>query len=77
MISHESVCERGTIQIWKGADVMTFSQRIEYMRSGGKIKCPRCKEGYVSAVGNPKETNYFACPCGCRIILTNKLELDM
>lgn len=36
-------------------------ERIETMRNGGKIKCPKCDDGYISAVGNPKTTNVFKC----------------
>jgi uncharacterized protein (DUF983 family) len=36
-------------------------ERIGIMRKGDKIKCPRCAEGYISAVGEPKTTNVFKC----------------
>lgn len=36
-------------------------ERIETMRNGGKIKCPKCADGYISAVGDPKKTNVFKC----------------
>lgn len=36
-------------------------ERIEIMRNGSKIKCPRCADGYISAVGDPKKTNVFKC----------------
>lgn len=35
--------------------------RIEKMRNGEKIKCPRCDGGFFSAVGDPKTTNVFRC----------------
>jgi DNA-directed RNA polymerase subunit RPC12/RpoP len=35
--------------------------RIEKMRNGEKIKCPRCEGGFFSAVGDPKTTNVFRC----------------
>ena len=36
-------------------------KRIEKMRNGEKIKCPRCKTGLFSAVGDPKTTKVFRC----------------
>ena len=45
--------------------------RIEKMRNGEKIKCPKCKEGYISAVGNPKTTKVFRCDtCETGMVLT-------
>ena len=45
--------------------------RIEKMRNGEKLQCPRCKDGYVSAVGNPLTTKVFKCDiCGMSIVLT-------
>ena len=35
--------------------------RIEKMRNGEKIKCPRCELGFISAIGDPKTTNVFRC----------------
>lgn len=47
--------------------------RIEKMRIGEKIKCPRCDSGYFSAVGDPQTTNVFRCDtCQTGIILTVK-----
>lgn len=41
------------------------------MRNGKKIKCPRCEDGYISAVGNPEMTNVFKCnKCETGIVLT-------
>lgn len=46
-------------------------ERIETMRSGGKIKCPRCANGHISAAGDPKTTNVFKCShCETGITLT-------
>lgn len=56
---------------------MSFTEKIERMRNGEKIKCPKCEDGYVAAVGKPKDAYYFSCTCGFRITLTKKLELDI
>lgn len=46
-------------------------ERIENMRNGEKIKCTRCEDGFVAAVGNPKTTNVFRCDhCKTAIVLT-------
>ena len=46
-------------------------ERIEKMRNGEKIKCPRCENGYIFAVGNPETTNVFKCnQCGIGIVQT-------
>ena len=46
-------------------------QRIQKMRNGEKLKCPKCEKGFVSAVGNPKTTKVFRCnDCGTSIVLT-------
>lgn len=46
-------------------------QRIEDMRNGKKLKCPRCETGFVSAIGNPETTKVFKCNvCGTGIVLT-------
>lgn len=46
-------------------------ERIKQMRNGKKIKCPRCEDGYISAVGNPETTNVFKCnKCEIGIVLT-------
>ena len=37
--------------------------RIEKMRNGEKIKCPRCEGGFISAIGDPKTTKVFRCDC--------------
>lgn len=46
-------------------------ERIEKMRNGEKIKCPRCKEGFISAVGDSQTTKVFRCnSCETGITLT-------
>ena len=54
------------------------NSRIEKMRNGEKIKCPRCETGFFSAVGDPKTTNIFRCDnCQTGMILTiplNKMQ---
>lgn len=46
-------------------------KRIEKMRNGEKIKCPRCKDGLFSAVGDPKTTKVFRCDtCETGMVLT-------
>lgn len=51
-------------------------ERIEKMRNGEKIKCPRCENGYISAVGNPEETKVFKCDqCGRGIVLTVPMKV--
>lgn len=50
-------------------------ERIKRMRNGEKIKCSRCKEGYISAVGDPKTTKVFKCDkCETGIVLTVNRE---
>ena len=45
--------------------------RIERMRNGEKFKCPKCKDGLFSAVGDPKTTKVFRCShCKTGITLT-------
>lgn len=49
--------------------------RIEKMRNGEKIKCPRCELGFISAIGEPKTTNVFKCDhCFTGIVL--RISLD-
>ena len=50
-------------------------ERIEKMRNGEKIKCPRCAEGYISAAGDPKKTNVFKCN-HCETGMTLSVPLD-
>lgn len=35
--------------------------KIEKMRNGEKLKCPKCEKGFISAIGEPKTTNVFRC----------------
>lgn len=44
--------------------------RINRMRNGEKIKCPRCEGGHMAAVGDPKHTHVFRCDkCGTSIVM--------
>lgn len=53
-------------------------ERIEKMRNGGKIKCPRCNDGFISAVGDSKTTNVFKCShCTTGITLTVPMERNV
>jgi DNA-directed RNA polymerase subunit RPC12/RpoP len=48
-----------------------FDERIEKMRNGEKVKCPKCESGFFSAVGNPKSTRVVRCDaCHTGITLT-------
>ncbi len=48
-----------------------FNERIKKMRNGEKIKCPRCEEGFISAVGDPQKTKVFRCDkCQTGMVLT-------
>ena len=52
-------------------------ERIEKMRNGEKLKCPKCKEGYISAVGDPETTLVFRCSgCDRSIVLTVNIFED-
>ena len=52
-------------------------ERIEMMRKGKKIKCPKCEIGLISAVGDPETTNYFKCDnCSISIVQTKKLNIE-
>lgn len=52
-------------------------ERIEKMRNGEKVKCPRCSDGFFSAAGNPKTTNVFRCDhCQTGFVLTVPLGTD-
>ena len=51
----------------------TVFERIEKMRNGEKIKCPKCENGHISAVGEPKTTSLFKCDeCGIAMRMTKK-----
>lgn len=38
-------------------------ERLKKLMNGEKLKCPRCENGYIAAVGDPKTTNVFKCDC--------------
>ena len=41
------------------------------MRNGEKIKCPKCENGFFSAIGDPKTTKVFRCDsCQTGMVLT-------
>ena len=45
--------------------------RIKKMRNGEKIKCPKCKDGFFAAIGNPETTKVFRCDtCETGMVLT-------
>jgi DNA-directed RNA polymerase subunit RPC12/RpoP len=53
-------------------------ERVEKMRNGGEIKCPRCNDGFISAVGDAKTTNVFKCShCPTGITLTVPMERNV
>lgn len=48
-----------------------FDERIEKMRNGEKVKCPKCESGFFSAVGDSASTKVFRCDaCQTGITLT-------
>lgn len=50
---------------------LEIDKKIEQMRNGEKIKCPRCKDGFFVAVGNSKTTKVFRCDkCETGMVLT-------
>lgn len=50
-------------------------ERIERMRNGEKVKCPKCADGFVSAVGNPSEAYLFRCSdCGTSMVMKKKID---
>ena len=51
-----------------------YMDNIEKMRNGEKIKCPKCKDGYFSAVGDLKTTNVFRCD-SCKVAITLTIPL--
>ena len=52
-------------------------ERIEMMRKGKKIKCPKCESGFISAVGEPKSAYYFKCDkCSTSILQTKKIDIE-
>lgn len=54
----------------------TTEDRVERMRNGEKLPCPRCSGGLFFAVGNPKTTNIFSCnKCNLKMTLTVPIKL--
>ena len=52
-------------------------ERIERMRNGEKLPCPKCKEGLFSAIGDPKTTNMFGCDkCSAAMTLTVPIKRE-
>ena len=48
-------------------------ENIQKMRNGEKLKCTKCAEGYVSAVGDCKTASLFRCDhCGTSMQMTKK-----
>lgn len=46
-------------------------ERIEKMRKGEKIKCPKCEKGFIAAVGEPENAYIFKCDeCGTSMVMT-------
>lgn len=53
-------------------------ERIEMMRNGKKIKCPKCEKGFVYAVGEPSTAYVFKCDsCNTGMVMTKKLDLGV
>lgn len=51
-------------------------ERIERMRNGEKVKCPKCADGFISAVGEPGTAYLFKCSeCGTSIKTTKSIDL--
>lgn len=51
-------------------------EKIELLRKGEKIKCPKCDKGFISAVGEPSTAYFFKCDtCNISMVMTKKLEL--
>jgi uncharacterized protein (DUF983 family) len=53
----------------------TSIERIERMRNGEKVKCPKCADGFISAVGEPSTAHVFKCD-GCGTSMVMKKEID-
>lgn len=50
-------------------------ERVEFMRQGGSIKCPKCSDGFFSAIGDPKTTLVFGCnKCKAGMVLTIPID---
>jgi len=53
---------------------LPYQERIERMRNGEKLPCPKCADGWFSALGDPKTTKVFACDkCSTSMILTQRM----
>lgn len=53
-----------------------LDERIHKLRSGEKVKCPKCESGFFSAVGEPKTTKVFRCDtCQTGMTLTVPLNI--
>lgn len=51
-------------------------ERIERMRKGEKVKCPKCADGFISAVGEPSTAYLFKCSeCSANIKTTKSVDL--
>ena len=68
---------KNIIPNWNEGDYMKTKteERIATMRNGGKIKCPRCNDGYISAAGDPKTTHVFKCN-HCETGMTLRVPLN-
>ena len=54
-----------------------MNDNVKKMRNGEKIKCPKCEDGYFSAVGDPQKPNVFRCDvCEAAIVLTPTYTLE-
>ena len=79
------LAENGNLRVKKGylcTEVMNVKtesmKRIERMRNGEKIKCPKCEDGFFSAVGNPETTRIFKCShCKLGMSLTVPMKQDL
>lgn len=50
-------------------------ERIERMRKGEKVKCPKCADGYILAIGNPSEAYLFSCDsCGTNMVTKKEIN---
>ena len=52
-------------------------ERIERMRNGEKVKCPKCGNGFISAVGEPSKAYLFKCSgCDVGIVMTKNIDVS-
>ena len=50
-------------------------ERIDRMRRGEKLPCPKCSAGHFFAFGDPKTTNVFGCDkCQIKMTLTSPMQ---